>query len=353
MTSRWTPVEVDAAHAGPDFWARYHAYRRLRHAETRPDDPITPDHVVEIDMKREDPFEVDFRYEISDGDKMLSWFSASASRPGAPGHESNKHLLWADWSVHRDHRRRGIGRAWIPLVLQIMDRHSYQTVGFGTEEESGHEFLKWIGADAKLTGAENRLKLASVDWSLMRRWVEDGPKRSPKTRFESYDGRLPESMLDDYCPQLSSMLNTIPFEELDIGDIVETPAMLKEWFARMDLTGRQGHWMLTREPDGVISGITDMFYAPYSPTIVHQGFTGVRPDARGRGLGKWLKAAMAIHMRELYPAAEWFVTENARSNAPMLAINMKMGFKQYRVGVEYQVTRDGLAARFQELARTS
>jgi GNAT superfamily N-acetyltransferase len=350
MTNRWTPVEVDASTAGPDFWARFHAYRRLRHAETRPDDPVRPDRVVEDGMKRSDPFEIHYRYEISDGGKMLSWFSAEATRPGAPGYDTNKHLLWVEGSVRQDHRRRGIGRSWIPLVLEIMDRHSYTTVGVGSEEDSGHAFLKWIGAEAKLTGAENRLKLADVDWAKMRRWVAEGRRRSPETRFESYDGRLPESMLEDYAPQLSSMLNTMPFEDLDHGEIVETPAMMKEWFARMDMSGEVGHWMLTREPDGVISGITDMYYAPYSPTIVHQGFTGVRPDARGRGLGKWLKAAMAIHLHELYPKAEWFVTDNAGSNAPMLAINTKMGFKTFRVGSEYQITRDRLAGRLRELA---
>jgi GNAT superfamily N-acetyltransferase len=350
--SDWKPIRVDAATAGRDFWARYHTYRRSRHAETRPDDPIRPDKVVEDDMKRDDPFELHFRYEISRGDKMLSWFRAAATRPGAPGYESNKHLLWCDCSVGRDHRRRGLGRSWIPLVLEIMERHSYTTLSVGTEEASGHAFLKWIGAEAKLTGAENRLKLADVDWAMMRRWVEDGRKRSPDTKFESYDGRLPESMLDDYCPQLSSLLNTMPFEDLDHGEIVETPAMLKEWFARMDMAGEAGHWMLTREPNGLISGITDMYYAPYRPTIVHQGFTGVRPEARGRGLGKWLKAAMAIHLHELYPDAVWFTTDNARSNAPMLAINTKMGFKTYRVGSEYQITRDQLASRFRELAKT-
>lgn len=350
MTNRWTPVEVDAAGAGPDFWKRYHAYRRLRHAETRPDDPITPDRVVEDEMKREDPFELYYRYEISSGGQMLSWFKASAVPPGTPEYESNKHLLWADWSVHPDYRRRGIGRSWIPVVLQIMERNSYTTLGIGTEEASGHAFLKWLGADAKLTGAENRMKLADVDWAMLERWVEEGRKHSPETKLEVYDGRLPESMWEDYCPQISSMLNTMPFGDLDHGDIVFTPPMMAEWFARMDIAGRSGHWMLTREPDGIISGITDMYYAPYIPTIVNQGFTGVRPDARGRGLGKWLKAAMALHLHELYPRAEWFVTDNATSNAPMLAINTRMGFRQYRVGTEYQITRDRLDARMRELA---
>jgi GNAT superfamily N-acetyltransferase len=349
MTTRWHPVEVDPQSASLDFWARYHAYRRLRHAETRPDDPITPDDVLEGEMKREDPYELHFRYEISDGKQMLSWLTAGAIRPGTPGYDTNKHLLWVDGSVHRDHRRQGIGQSWMPLVLEIMERSSYTKLSVGTEEKSGHAFLKWLGAESKFTGAENRLKLADVDWAMLERWVAEGRKRSPDTRMDVYDGRLPESIWDDYCPQFSTMLNTMPFEDLDHGEIVVTPPMMAEWFARMDIAKSVGHWMLTREPDGVISGITDMFYAPYSPTIVHQGFTGVRPDARGRGLGKWLKGAMAIHIRDLYPDAKWFVTDNAGTNAPMLAINRAIGFRTYKEGSEYQISRDALAKRLQEL----
>jgi GNAT superfamily N-acetyltransferase len=255
-----------------------------------------------------------------------------------------------DGSVHRDHRRQGIGRSWIPVVLEIMERHSHTKLSVGTEQKSGHAFLKWLGAEAKFTGAENRLKLADVDWAMLERWVAEGRRRSPDTRLDVYDGRLPESMWEDYCPQFSSMLNTMPFEDLDHGEIIVTPPMMAEWFSRMDIAKRVGHWMLSREPDGVISGITDMVYAPYTPTIVNQGFTGVRPDARGRGLGKWLKGAMALHVRDLYPNARWFVTDNAGSNQPMLAINRAMGFKTYKEGSEYQISRDALAARLHEVA---
>jgi GNAT superfamily N-acetyltransferase len=75
----------------------------------------------------------------------------------------------------------------------------------------------------------------------------------------------------------------------------------------------------------------------------------VRAAARGRGLGKWLKAKMLLHMREVYPAADWVATDNAGSNAPMLAINKKLGFKQYRTASEYQMTRDELSARLKQL----
>jgi GNAT superfamily N-acetyltransferase len=349
VTNQLLPTEIDAATAGPAFWARYHAYRRLRHAETRPEDPITPDDIQQAELIRENPHELRFRYEISDGNQMLSWFSAVATKPGTPEYDTNKHLLWANISVLQDHRRQGIGQSWIPLILEIMDRHSNTKLGIGTEEESGNAFLKWLGAEAKMTELESRVQLADIDWAMLQRWVDEGSQRSPATKLEVYDGRLPESIWEDYCPQLTSLMNTMPWEELDRGDIVITPEVMAEWSARMDLRNTSGHWMLTREPSRVISGITNMEYFPYSPTMVHQNFTGVRPDARGRGLGKWIKGAMAIHMRDLYPEAKLFVTANAGSNGPMLAINRAMGFRTSRETCEYQISRDDLVSRFQEL----
>jgi mycothiol synthase len=344
MIGNLSPAAVDAKTAPQEFWTRYHAYRRLRHAETRPDDPVQPDDLVEKEMKRDDPFEIKYRYEIARDGMMLSWFNATTSKPGSPEYETSKHILWADASVHRDHRRRGLGRTWIPLALELMDRHGCTTLSMGTEEESGHAFLKWIGAEGKFSGAENRLKLSEVDWAMLRRWAEEGPRASPATKLEVYDGFLPEDMMEDYCPQLTAMLNTMPWENMDHGDIIVTPAQLKEWYARMAVQGITEHTMLTREPDGVISGITDLNHVPYKANMVHQGFTGVRTDARGRGLGKWLKAAMLLHVCEVYPNLEWVVTDNAGSNAPMLAINTRIGFRQYRAGTEYQITRDRLIA---------
>ncbi len=346
MIGNLSPVAVDTKSASHEFWSRYHVYRRLRHAETRPDDPVKPDDLIEKDLKRNEPFDIRYRYELVRDGALLSWFSASTAKPGTPGYESNKHILWADASVRADHRRRGLGRTWIPLALELMDRHGCTTLSMGTEEKPGHTFLKWMGAEARFSGAENRLALRLLDWAMLRRWAEEGPRKSPATRLEVYDGHLPQEMWDDYCPQFSTMLNTMPWEQLDHGDIVVTPAHMKDWIERLDEQGAFEHTMLTREPDGVISGITDMSYAPsYKPTIIIQGFTGVRSDARGRGLGKWLKAAMLLHVHELYPRVEVVSTENAGSNAPMLGINKQIGFKEYRAGAEYQISREKLISR--------
>jgi GNAT superfamily N-acetyltransferase len=350
MIKNLVPVEVNPNSADPDFWRRFHAFRRERQMETRPDDPVTPDHIEETLIQNDRASLVVYRYEIADHGEMLGWFEGSTARPGAPGYESNSHLFWAYGAVVRAHRRRGIGSMWLPLVVDLMDRHGCRVLTVGSEEDSGHAFLRWLGAEEKTVGAENRLQLADVDWAMVRRWIEEGERRSPTTRLEIYDGHLPESMWPDFAAQRGHLLNTMPFDDLDHGEIVITPERLRESYERMDRLQEVVHSILAREPDGTISGMTDVWWAPYRPSLVNQMFTGVLPEARGRGIGKWLKAAMLEHLRTLYPQAEGISTGNADSNGPMLAINKKLGFKQFRAGSEYQISRDQIAERVRKLA---
>lgn len=342
-----TPVDPNTADGA--FWNRFHAMRRLQQQETRPDDPLVPDDVEEQMMKRADPFRIKHRYEVARDGVMLSSLFCESIKPGTPEYESNKQFFEADVYVSPEHRRQRIGTSWLPLVARLMDQHGCTVLNLYTELESGHQFLRWIDAEPKLTNIENRLNLADLDWSMVERWAAEGAARSPQTKLEIYDGKIPESMWEKFAPEYSALINTIPFEEMDHGEFVITPEMMREWYTRMAMRGDLQHTVVAREADGSIAGITDVDWAPYRRTIIHQQLTGVHPKARGRGLGKWIKAAMLLHIRELYPDAQWIATDNAGSNAPMLAINHQLGFKQYRAGTEYQITRERLAARLKVL----
>ena len=351
MVSSLLPAPIDPTTAGEDYWKRYHELRRVRQSESRPDDPVRPDDLEEMRIKRVNPFQIEYRHEISSSGAMLSSFYGHTVKPDTAEYETNKHLFWADFYVHPAHRRRRIGASWLPVILALMDQRGCTKVGMGVEERPGHGFMKWLGAQPGLHGAENRLDVAGVDWAMVERWVAEGAARSPRTTLEMYDGPMPEEMWADYAPQFSAILNTTPLENLDIGQEIVTPDRIRDWYARLEMSGERVHSIIAREPDGMISGVTDVGWAPYRPAIIHQQFTGVRPDARGRGVGKWIKAKMLVHLRELYPELRWITTDNAGSNAPMLAINKQLGFKQYRAGTEYQMGRDKLAARLRELTR--
>ena len=294
-------------------------------------------------------FEINVCYELVRDGEMIGWLRTAVTRPGAPGYEENRQFFWCYGSVLEPYRRQRIASRCLPIVVDLMDRLGCRVVTFESDQESGHAFLKWLGAPAKGAGADNRLRIADVDWAMVRRWVEEGEERNRQTTLEWYDDHIPDSMLEEYAPQLSALLNTMPWDDLDHGPIVETPETLRAIYERMDDEGQKHYTLLTREPDGVISGITDMSWAPHREKFLEQLFTGVLPSARGRGIGKWIKASMLERMHEIHPDAEWVVTGNADSNEPMLAINHKLGFKRHRWGAEYQLSRDELAARIEAL----
>ena len=177
---------------------------------------------------------------------------------------------------------------------------------------------------------------------MVDRWSREGRQRSPGSRLEVYPHRVPEDRLAEISESSTRLLNTMPFEELDHGDIVFTPEMYHEWSARLDESGGEHHTVLVREPDGSVSALTDVVKYPHEEGYVRQQFTGVDPAARGRGLGKWIKAAMLQHVRESHPETFYLTTENAGSNAAMLAINRSLGFRLVRETTTYQIGREEL-----------
>ena len=345
MVGELVPSPVDPVTAGVDFWRRYHEFRRVRQEETRPDEPVRNDADEEAHLKRISPFQAEKHFEVSRGRAMLGLLQMSFVEPAAPAYESNQHLCEADVFVRGADRRRGIASSFLPVIVELMEGRGCTTVGGWVEEDAGHGFMKWVGAESKLAEIESRLMFSEIDWPELERWVEEGARRSPDTKLETIIGPVPEDEWEAFGSQLSVMLNTIPFESLDHGKIVVTPETMRDFYNRLEVNREVQHTVLTREPDGTISGITDVTWAPHRSEFIEQRFTGVRPDARGRGLGKWIKAAMLLHLRELYPDTRWIGTGNAGSNAPMLKINRALGFKPYRTGTAYQITRDRLAAR--------
>jgi GNAT superfamily N-acetyltransferase len=91
------------------------------------------------------------------------------------------------------------------------------------------------------------------------------------------------------------------------------------------------NWLIlvTKEKDGTLSGLTEIFSFPDTPHWIAQELTGVLPKYTGRGLGKWLKAEMLLYIKENLPKTIYIQTGNAEHNAPMVSINERMGFRRH------------------------
>jgi hypothetical protein len=273
---------------------------------------VQPDHEIEARMKKGNPFEHQHRDEIARDGLAWSSFYAESVTPANVEYETNKHLFWTDAYVHPEHRRQGIATMWLPLIVELMEKHGCTLVGFYAETDAAHEFLKWVGAGPKLTDIESRLKIADLDWTMLERWTAEGAERSPQTKLEIHDGPPPDPMLPEFAPQLSTMLNTMPTDDLDIGKILLTPERIKDWQERQAIVGELTHTVIAREPDGSMSGMTDITWAPYRRTLIHQQFTGCGPMRAGVASASGSRPRCAPRTPGL-PDAEWVVTYNARS----------------------------------------
>jgi len=320
-------------------WARYHAYRRRRHAETYPEDPLSDDETIETLLRRPHPEWDAVRYAVRvPPDEQVAELVVEHTREGSPTHATNRHLAFVDLTVLRTHRRRGIGGTMFAQAVEEARARGRTVLQSWVEEEDGRAFADAVGATVVQHRQQNRLPLERLDWAMVTDWAKRGPARSPKTTLRWFRNRIDDDVLPAYCPIYTEVFNQQPFGDQDVGDFIFTPANFREREARMTSVGATWTTAIAQESDGAISGLTETWYYPDEATMMFQGFTAVREAYRGRGLGKWLKAAMLLRIPEGFPQVRTIVTNNASENAAMLAINERLGFRTYRKAVVVQMT---------------
>ncbi len=328
-----------------DEWTRFHEYRKQRHEEDSPDDPYTEDSMSEKSLKSQanhPMFKVQaFSLIDNSTNKQVGLTMGLVFRETAESFKGNEHLMQFDATLLSAYRRKGLGTQMLQRILAYAQETDRTVLITGSHEEDGKSFLKAIGAQVAGTGAENRLKLEEVDWNMVNEWMNDGPKRSPGTELKYYPS-IPDDIIEGYAKVYTETLNQQPLGDLDINDIVFTPEVIREEEERQSSLGRTRFTYLTIESDGKISGLTEMLCRSDRKTMISQLLTGVKQEYRGRGLGKWLKAALLLKIKEDYPDVTIITTDNATENKPMISINDRLGFKVYKEDISAQIKREDL-----------
>ena len=242
--------------------------------------------------------------------------------------EDNQHLaeLWV--VVRPDARHQGIGRRLLEVAAERARAHGRTTLmGMTTVGTEGAAAARALGAEVALVNRISRLRTAELDRSLLEGWVARAPERASGYSLVAFDDRCPDELLERYAG-LMAVMNTAPRGDMDMEDELYSPQQVREYEASKQAKGTR-IWVVAARHDatGDLVGYSCLFFPKHRPWQAQQGDTGVDPAHRDKGLGRWLKAANLLRLLDERPQVEVVDTENAGSNAPMLGINVALGFR--------------------------
>ncbi len=259
--------------------------------------------------------------------------------------DSNPDLMSCQIKVLPEFRRRGIGSSLLGHVAGIADelaRRRLLSWHFDTVPAGG-EFARAIGARSHLQHHENLLLLENLDADLMRRWMEEGPRRAPGHSVQVVAGELGEELFDDMAHLYHVLERDMPMMD---------GFQPREWTAEM-VREMQEHYLdsmdvLTaiafRDQSGVAVGMSQLTRRHSDPTTWVVTTTMVDPDHRGKSIGKWVKGAVNLAALQRWSDGVYQETGNAFVNEAMLAINHAMGFRHELTVTEVEIgVTDALA----------
>lgn len=294
-----------------------------------PEDPPLLPHKEATSLTHLTPTERSEHFVVWDGEQALAWGNLSFDTV------QNLHMAHARLVVRPDNRRQGLGSAIARQLEQVARREGRHTVTFGTSSKApaGEAYARSLSAQPALPMRSSRLDLQQLPHELLRAWLTR-PAEDPY-RLHVWT-RLP----DEYLERMAGMMmvmNTAPKGDLEMDDWVITPEMIRAWEAMIEEAGEVSYVMAVEDTrTGQLDGYTQVFWDAERAALVYQGATAVRPEARGLGLGKWLKAAMLEHVLGHCPGARWVRTNNANVNEAMLGINVALGFVPWAQFTEWQ-----------------
>lgn len=253
--------------------------------------------------------------------------------------DHNQHIAQIELEVLPEARRQGLGSALLAKAVAMTEVTGRRLLIAQTQSNvpAGEAFMQRIGAEVGLKMGSNQLEIDSLDRALLNRWLAKSDALLESFEFGQWEGAYPEEDLATIAA-MREVMNTTPLDDLEIEDMRWTPEQLRQMEAYFKQQGMERWTQYARhKASGKIAGYTEMFWKSTKPEYLNQGDTGVFPEFRGQGIGRYLKAKMMELMLERKPQAKYVRTGNAYSNAPMLKINEEMGFKPFRSTITWQI----------------
>ncbi|MFD7548245.1 GNAT family N-acetyltransferase [Streptomyces sp. NPDC059578] len=264
-----------------------------------------------------------------DGHPVGAAFLRLLTRPG------QDHLAELDLRVHPVERRNRTGSRLLEAAVAGARRDGRRCVVSQAEADSpGDRFLTARGFRKVLTLTFARLPLADADVKALA-GITERPR--PGYRLAAWTGTVPDGLADTFVASRRAM-DDMPMGGSDLGTVVWDLDRVRVAAAAIEKRGDLLHTVVAvDESDGSIAGFTELVVPGDGRGDGQHYGTGVLPEHRGHGLGRWMKAASIRRAVEQYPDLGGLLTDTAADNPYMRHINDALGYAPTHTTFTYQL----------------
>ncbi|HZY46617.1 MAG TPA: GNAT family N-acetyltransferase [Candidatus Bathyarchaeia archaeon] len=235
----------------------------------------------------------------------------------------NPKKLWFDIWVDPEQQRKGVGSALYERLNRDFKDLGIVTSWTGVKEDMRLpiEFAEKRGFHEKMRAWESRLNPAAVDRSTFQKYLDKA----------SQNGVHITTLANELMADPESYRKLHALEELVSADIPRperfTPVSFEQWSAMVVKNPNlvPHGFMIAKHGDEYV-GMSTVWKDQKHPKWLYQGLTGVLREYRGRGIAMALKLKIVEYSKN--NGYEKLKTWNDSTNAPMLGINIKLGFKR-------------------------
>jgi RimJ/RimL family protein N-acetyltransferase len=219
-----------------------------------------------------------------------------------------------------------VGTGLLAAVLPTVREQDRRVVAGGgiKDDSTGASWAQRLGFATRQRICMQQVVIAEVDSA---RWRVEPPAGY---RLERWVGAAPAELVGSYT-RARQAIHDAPQGEMSFDAPQWTVERVRE--AERELLARnteQRVAVAVDESTGEVAGLTIVRFYPQRGQRAHQQETAVLKEHRGRGLGRFLKAAMTRWLVAEKPELEAIYTTTAAENAHMIRVNHEVGYTTVR-----------------------
>jgi GNAT superfamily N-acetyltransferase len=199
----------------------------------------------------------------------------------------------------------------------------------GGADGAGSADLAWAGRqgfELALVDVQRRLAIP-VPVDRLDALAAEAASHHEGYEVRSFSGQVPDDLVEGWAALSAMLMTEAPMGEIDREQETADVGAIRAEEALLERQGRVRLGTAALSPDGELVAYTDIVVTVHESERAYQWGTLVRTDHRGHRLGLAVKVANVRLLQETQPQLTTVVTYNADVNAPMVAVNARLGFR--------------------------